>query len=315
MKSAFKSRLGEGLEQFLAFKRALGYSYRRAEWALRSFDRHVHRYGPRRGPLPLESLLRGWLGRIGERSAVSVAAELAPVRQFLLFRRRSDPGGFVPSRDWVVGHRESRFVPHILSRHDVLKLLSNVGTFCKPRTRAPAIRALILMLYCTGLRLGEAVRLTIADVDLKRRVLLIRESKGKTRLVPFRADLGRELERYVRGCRSGAAPQDGFLVRPDGRAYTTPAVSELLCRLLRRVGLKPPAGRQGPRPFDFRPTFAVHRLTRWYRSGANLHARLPWLSAYMGHDDLLGTEVYLRATPELLAIAARRMEQRLDRVK
>jgi integrase len=76
--------------------------------------------------------------------------------------------------------------------------------------------------------------------------------------------------------------------------------------MFRMAGLKPDIGRIGPRPYDLRHTFAVHRLTRWYRARADLHARLPWLSAYMGHVNLLGTETYLTATPELLALAGQR---------
>ena len=69
-------------------------------------------------------------------------------------------------------------------------------------------------------------------------------------------------------------------------------------------------GRTGPRPYDLRHTFAVHRLTRWYRQGVDLHGRLPWLSAYLGHVNLLGTETYLNATPELLALAGDRFRRR-----
>lgn len=64
-----------------------------------------------------------------------------------------------------------------------------------------------------------------------------------------------------------------------------------------------------------RHTFAVHRLERWYRTGIDIHARLAWLSAYMGHDDILGTETYLTATPELLAVAARRLQRRFSAPK
>jgi integrase len=78
------------------------------------------------------------------------------------------------------------------------------------------------------------------------------------------------------------------------------------------AGLKPAGGRSGPRPYDLRHTFAVHRLQRWYRAGIDIHARLAWLSAYMGHDDILGTETYLTATPELLAVAARRLQRRFS---
>jgi integrase len=73
--------------------------------------------------------------------------------------------------------------------------------------------------------------------------------------------------------------------------------------------MKPARGRVGPRPYDLRHTFVVHRLTRWYRQGADLHSRLPWLSAYLGHVNLLGTEKYLAATPELLSLAANRFRR------
>ena len=88
------------------------------------------------------------------------------------------------------------------------------------------------------------------------------------------------------------------------------AAGQVLRRMFRMTGLKPSIDRGGPRAYDLRHTFAVHRLTRWYRARVDLHARLPWLSAYMGHLDLLGTETYLTATPELLALVARRFHHR-----
>jgi integrase/recombinase XerD len=74
--------------------------------------------------------------------------------------------------------------------------------------------------------------------------------------------------------------------------------------------LKPARGRIGPRPYDLRHAFAVHRLSRWYGEGADLHARLPWLSTYMGHVDIIGTESYLHTTPELLDLAGNRLRRR-----
>ena len=71
----------------------------------------------------------------------------------------------------------------------------------------------------------------------------------------------------------------------------------------------------GPRPYDVRHAFAVHRLTDWNRKGLDVHARLPWLSAYMGHSNVLGTEDYLHATPELLRLASRRFEKRFHETR
>jgi hypothetical protein len=80
--------------------------------------------------------------------------------------------------------------------------------------------------------------------------------------------------------------------------------------LFKLAGLKPERGRIGPRPYDLRHAFAVHRLSRWYGEGVDLHARLPWLSAYMGHVDIIGTESYLHTTPELLDLAGNRLRRR-----
>jgi len=108
-------------------------------------------------------------------------------------------------------------------------------------------------------------------------------------------------------------PSDPFFIDHRGRPLGIKTASQCIRAMLRDAGLKPAAGRVGPRPYDIRHTFAVHRLTRWYRSGIDINQRLPWLSAYMGHNDILGTESYLTATPELLAIAGRRFERHVAR--
>ena len=75
-------------------------------------------------------------------------------------------------------------------------------------------------------------------------------------------------------------------------------------QLLRQLGIKPADGRVGARPYEFRHAFAVHRLTAWASDGVDIHAKLPSLSAYLGHQNIIGTEVYLKATPQLLELAA-----------
>jgi integrase/recombinase XerD len=310
MSAGFSSPIGTEMECFLGYKRALGHPYRRGELTLRSFDRYVQEHRPPRCPVgtSLPELVYGWLARIPQRKAVTVATDLGVIRQFCLYRRRTNPRGFVPDRHWAPQSTQSAFVPYVFARSQILRLLELTRTVRNARSRGVALRSLLLLLYCTGLRLGEAVRLRTDDVDLKQRLLWVRESKGRTRVVPFRADLARELDRYqrARGPLVRRPLNAPFLIRPDGSAWPVKAASEAIRRLLRRSGFKPVAGRIGPRPYDMRHTFAVHRLTRWYASGADIHARLPLLSAYMGHIDLLGTEHYLNATPELLAIASRR---------
>jgi integrase/recombinase XerD len=100
-------------------------------------------------------------------------------------------------------------------------------------------------------------------------------------------------------------------LRLDGSALTVHSASDAIRLLLRKLGIKPPRGRSGARPYEFRHAFAVHRLTAWANEGIDVHAKLPWLSAYLGHQNVLGTEVYLKATPQLLELASSRFEQHL----
>lgn len=307
-----RRQLSRDIESFLVFKRALGHPYRRGALMLRSFERYVSEHSEGQRTVELERMLRGWLSRLAGRKPVTITVELGVVRQLCLFRRRRDPHAFVPGRDWAPQPAVSEFLPHVFSPEEVRILLQKADAICRHPIRTATLRTLLLILYCTGLRLGEAVRLEVGDVDLDQKCFLIRESKGKTRLVPFRDDLAVVLREYLRARARvvGSFDTGPFLVRPEGRALSVPAASYAIRRLLRRCALKPPRGRTGPRPYDLRHTFAVHRLTQWYHAGVDIHARLPWLSAYMGHNDILGTEVYLHATPELIALAGERFARR-----
>ena len=107
-----------------------------------------------------------------------------------------------------------------------------------------------------------------------------------------------------------SGPETRFFVGVNQRRLPVNTAHGTLHGLFAKAGLKPEKGRAGPRPYDLRHAFAVQRLTKWYREGVDLQARLPWLSAYMGHVDIIGTETYLTATPELLQLAAHRMHRR-----
>ena len=101
-----------------------------------------------------------------------------------------------------------------------------------------------------------------------------------------------------------------FFVGVNQRRLPVETAARTFRILFKLAGLKPEKGRIGPRPYDLRHAFAVRRLSRWYREGVDLHARLPWLSAYMGHVDIIGTETYLNTTPELLELAGNRLRRR-----
>jgi len=254
-----------------------------------------------------------WVARIEGRKAITVGQEFGIVRQLCLFRRRRDPFAFVPDHA-VAPVKESVFVPYIFSREEVLVLLDAATRHEGRNMWGAMLRALTLVLYCTGMRLGEATRLRLDEVDLHRGILTVQRSKGRSRLLAIRDDLVAELRHYLRLRQdilvaAGSAASPALFVRRDGSALSLRAASEALRRLLRGLGLKPERGRCGARPYEFRHAFAVHRLTAWAVDGVDVHAKLPWLSAYLGHQNVLGTEVYLKATPQLLQLASQRFEQ------
>ena len=309
MNGIFKSSLAGDLRGFLQFKRSLGFRYTRAEFTLREFDRFLVASAHKR--LPLDQAAIEWLSGKPGRKAVSVSQDAAVLRQLFAFLRRS-PDRAVTEPRWPKLPTESVFVPFPLSQQDVLKLVTMCAGLNRPPFRAALYRALLLVLYCTGIRFGEALQLRIRDVDTRSAVLFVDVFKGRARWVPFHRSLARELDRYLaaRVKFAPAGPDARFFVGVNKTTLPVNTAGGTLRGLFQLTGMKPAKGRIGPRPYDLRHAFAVHRLSHWYNQGADLHTRLPWLSAYMGHVDIVGTETYLKATPELMGVAANRLRRR-----
>ena len=204
--------------------------------------------------------------------------------------------------------------PHVYSRGEVRRLLDGLGRGRRAwQLDADTMRTLILLLYGAGLRAGEARRLTLADVDLTGAVLTVHRSKFyKTRLVPVGAQLADVLASYARRRAARPLPEgknSSFLAYRDGTPLKKGTVEQRFARLRRRVGVLDMEGHQAPGLHSLRHSFAVHRVTAWYREGADVQRLLPFLSTYLGHARLSDTQVYLTMTPELLQEASVRLER------
>ncbi len=254
MAKRFHSILASEMEAFVRFKQNLGQPYTRGCYTLRSFDGYVAEHHRGRGPLDWQSLVSGWLSRVPARKSGTVTCELAAIRQFCRFRRRYDPRSFVPDRGWAPQTTKSKFLPCVLSSSQVAQLIERTRKLKDLPLRRSGMRALICVLYSTGLRLGEALRLRWADIDRKERCFFIPMSKGRSRRVPFRVDLGKELDHYVeeRQRHVGQSPESFLLCRADGSAYSLLSASCTIRKLMRQAGFKPAQGRFGPRPHDLR---------------------------------------------------------------
>lgn len=206
--------------------------------------------------------------------------------------------------------------PHIYSRPEVRRLLEAADSYQPRHSTVPcaALRTLILLLYATGLRVGEALALRLRDVDLPQALLTVRRAKfHKMRLVPLGADLVRELQAYRSARCASWPPQDeaaAFLADSQGGPLRYKNVGNAFRHVRAAAGvLRTDGARYQPRLHDLRSSFATERLTECYRRGGEVQRLLPLLATYLGHASVAESEPYLAATPALLGEAGRRFER------
>lgn len=297
---------------YIRHQYALGKQFRIPEHTLHVLARSLRARGAQ--DLDAEQF-EAWRRERAHMSPTSQRALALIVRRLCLYRRRTEPDCFVPD-PLHFPKRLPAIAAVIFGPHEVARMLAAVDALA-PQPQFPLRRAVlrmaIILLYTTGLRLGELAHLTLADVDLRNRTLWIRASKfHKTRLVPLSATTSRALRRYLQ--ERLAAPWDlshhaPLLGHHHGcrqfRGYVPAALGRALSAVFDLAQIRGPHG-QRPRVHDYRHSFAVQALLRWYRSGANVQAKLPQLSMYLGHVSISSTAYYLHFVPQIAAAAHRR---------
>jgi len=210
--------------------------------------------------------------------------------------------------------KQRTFVPYIFRREELRRLLDAVSNRRRDaRLQPPTMRMILFLLYGAGLRLGEALSLTLADVNLQESILTIREAKfHKSRLVPMGPQLGRAMTLYFRWRHEQGHSQQHnapFFVTSTSAPVNHATLRKGFEILRDRIELRKRGTGQKPRLHDLRHSFAVHRLLSWYRRGADVQLLLPKLATYLGHVCICSTQVYLTMTPELLQEASVRFEK------
>jgi site-specific recombinase XerD len=211
--------------------------------------------------------------------------------------------------------RPPALAPYIYSRAEIRRLLDTIPR-CQTswnRIEAPTLRAILLLMYGAGLRRGEVLNLSVADMDLANSLLTIRNTKFfKSRLIPIGTDLTKVLSDYAwwrTATHPSATAISRIFLNQRGEAICSWTLDSAFSRLRKCAGVRrTDGGRFQPRLHDLRHAFAVHRLTEWYRQGADVQRLIHHLSVYLGHAHLADTQVYLTMTPELLQQAGARFE-------
>lgn len=217
----------------------------------------------------------------------------------------------------TIPKRPPAFRPYIYSHDEYSRLVEMVHILDKSQrchVQPPTFRTLLLLLYGTGLRISEALSLTLSDVDLSDNLLTIRDTKFfKTRWVPIGPQLSNRLVVYAKARRQLPRPaRNDSIFFATRHGYPLPrSTAERIFRLLcEQAGVcRTDGARYQPRLHDIRHTFALNRLISWYREGSDVQSLLPCLSTYLEHVDVTATQRYLSMTPELLHEASMRFHR------
>lgn len=294
------------VEEYLSYRRKLGFKLDSPAWYLRDFARFADRAG-HKGHLTIDIAVEWALSGCSNNPS-RASRRLSALRPFARHRAIFDPATEVPPVGLlgpVPHHRQA----HIYSNKEVAALLQQAGCLL-PRDglRPKTYVAFFSLLASTGLRLSEACRLTPGDVDLVNGVLSIRQTKfRKSRLVPLHPTTTQALIRYASHCN--ARGPGCFFNTDRNPALTEAAVQKTFSRLRLRLGWTTEGRASRPRIHDLRHTFAVRRLLDWYEEGVEIDRKILALATYMGHARVTDTYWYLTAVPELMAIASQRFEQ------
>jgi integrase/recombinase XerD len=299
------SRLLRHVDDYLALRRGLGFKLAKEGRLLPGFAAFAEARGA--GTVTVELAL-GWALLPAGVSPVWAAQRLSMLRGFARYLRTVDPAAQLPPAD-LLPARTGRVSPYIYSDADIDALMTAARTLRNP-LKAATLETLIGLLAVSGLRGSEAMRLDRGDID-SAGVLTIRATKfRKSRQLPLHETTLRALGCYqaLRDRLCPAPATASILVSTTGARLCHETVQPAFRQLLRQAGVGQDAPRARPTAHGLRHSFAVKTLLGWYRDGQDVQARMPALSTYLGHASPAATYWYLSATPELLALAAGRLE-------
>lgn len=294
------------VESYLVTRRGLGYELKSEETQLQSFARFADAHAA--GHLTL-ALAVAWARAARRADPFTWARRMEVLRGFARYCLVIDSATVIPPPQ-LFGRAHRRRVPHIYTDAELSALLAACADLAPYHGLRPATCATVFgLLAATGLRIGEALALTSADVNLVTGVLHIRKAKGhKERLVPLHPGVTAHLASYAEH-RDALVPRsasDRFFLRDDGQPANRGALLYALRTITRRFGWPVRGDHADHRLHDLRHTFVVRSLLRAYRQGSDIDHVALRLSAYVGHAKISDTYWYLTGIPELMAIAATR---------
>jgi integrase len=297
--------VGRAVSDYLRVRRALGFKLERHARLLPDLAGYLESAG---ATTLTTRLALAWATAL-EGKPDEWAIRLSIARGFAAYLQALDPATEVPPAD-LLPRKRARANPYLYTEAEIAALMAAAETLRFPLRRA-TYQTLIGALATTGARIGELIGLDRDDLDRSGGCLVVRHAKfGDTRLLPLHETTLDALGSYAR-LRDQHWPRPktaAFFVSTAGTRLAYGNVATTFRHLVRVAGLQPRSGRCRPRIHDFRHRMVVVSLTEWYRAGVDVAARLPALSTYLGHSSPSFTYWYVSSAPELLGLAADRVD-------
>ena len=296
------------LDAYLKLRRQLGYKMKEAGYLLRNFVGFTEAEG---ADFITTKLAVRWAAK-PDIKPLQRGIRLGMVRRFAEYVSAHDARTEVPAQKLLPCNFVRRD-PFHYSDEQVMQLIEGAKQIApSDKIKGPTLGTLIGLLAVTGMRVGEALALECGDVDWDQALLTLRMTKGnKARLIPLHSSTVAALQRYA-SIRDDVYPEretTSFFVWEGGGRLIYDSVNRWFLLVACQAGLRRPGDRRGPRVHDLRHYFAIRTLLNWYRSNADVEARLPELATYLGHVHVRDSYWYLSAVPQLLKLATLRWER------
>jgi len=303
------SKLQNALSDYLAIRRQLGFKLRAEGHFLPKFIQYLEQKG---ASFITRDLALRWAMQPKNVLPAWWAKRLCMVRHFAQYVSVLDKRTQIPPQG-LLPHRYRRRSPYIYCDEQIKQLIEAAKQLATPNGLRPhTYYTLFGLIAVTGMRMRESIRLKCADIDFKNGLLTITNTKfGKSRLVPIHPSTQHVLEQYeyIRDQIYPNPLDPNFFISDQGIQLTADIVRYTFVKLSRQIGLRSISDSYGPRLHDFRHTFAVRTILNWYRSGLDVERQILRLATYLGHTHVSNTYWYLSAIPELMQLAALRLEQ------
>lgn len=301
----FNSIYSDQMSRYYALRSAsLSDSSRKHELCyLRRFDAYVATRLKSYGCIT-EEFISEWVGSLSGKSR-SVENEVIVIRKFLNFIRLSGECVFLP----FVPKVRDDYIPYIFSDMELDHIFRSADNVVQKDPKADPylpieFPVILRLLYSCGLRIGETLKISMADVDLENGILRMVNTKGdKHRLVPMSSGMADILTRYCM-TMGNFGKNIGWLFpasKSDGH-ISDKAVKRRFEMILRDNGIRPEHRRKherGPCLHCMRHVFAFKSFAQAERCGRHLDDAIPFLSLYLGHEGINETARYLKFSNEL----------------